>query len=63
VAWINTSNHSNTTSGISSIYHGNSLVSARQHAAEVFLYSDLFYKLSNLNGVVDNGTAVRKELV
>jgi len=62
VAWINASSHTSTTSTISTMHYGNSPVSARQNAAEVFSHSDLFYKLSDLNGVADTGTAVRKEI-
>ena len=44
------------------LHYGNFTVSTRQNAEEVFSCSDLLYGAGDLRGVVDAGTAARKEI-
>jgi hypothetical protein len=62
LAWVNVSDLFSTTCTIISKYCGNSLVSTRQHTEEVFSRGDLLSEGCDLSGVVDAGTAIRKEL-
>jgi hypothetical protein len=62
VAWINAPDHSGSMGAITSVHYEDSWVRPRQNAKEAFSHSDLRYRSGNISGIVDAGTAARKEI-